>query len=129
MLQQFADDGPVVNEPEINDTGVAPRLQEQFDAFEREDLCDALLDAFVAMASRSRRRQADLSAALARSRLRASPDAVREAMDRLLEGGCIRDEVTLYDGGVLVTVTNTGMDRTGRNPHWRFLEKLRRRTG
>ena len=94
------------------------------DEMDQHDLCDALLEALVTMASKSRRRQADLSAALLRSGINGTAEQVREALVQLQSSGCIREFVPLYDGGMLLTVTNLGMDRTGRNPHWRFLEKL-----
>ncbi len=90
-----------------------------------EDLCDILLAALVAMAGRSKRRQADLSAAMGRAKLAASRERVMAALDRLERGGCVREIVPLYDGGVLVTVTNMGMDLLGRSAHWRFLQDLR----
>ncbi len=94
------------------------------DGMDRDNLCDSLLESFVIMASKSKRRQADLSAALRRSGLKATAEEVRDALRQLEAAGCIREIVPLYDGGMLMTVTNMGMDRTGRNPHWRFLDKL-----
>ncbi len=96
----------------------------EFDEMDRQDLCNALLESLVTMASKSKRRQADLSAALRRSGIGATSEQVRDALIELQSSGCIREIVPLYDGGMLVTVTNMGMDRTTRNPHWLFLEKL-----
>ncbi len=89
-----------------------------------QDFRDALLESLVTMASKSKRRQADLSAALRRAEINATVEQVRDAVAQLQSGGCIRELVPLYDGGLLVTVTNMGMDRSSRNPHWRFLDKL-----
>ena len=94
------------------------------DEMDPDHLFDALLESFVIMASKSKRRQADLNAVLRRSGIKATSDQVQAAVIRLQSGGFVREIVPLYDGGTLVTVTNMGMDRTGRNPRWRFLEKL-----
>jgi hypothetical protein len=89
-----------------------------------EDLRDTLLAALVVLASKSRRRQADLSAALRRMNLPVTADQVMAALQRLREEGCVQDWMPLYDGGMLVSVTNRGMDQTNRIGSWRFLEQL-----
>lgn len=109
------------NECAVDVQGRGPEYPDEMD---QDHLSDALLDSFVTMASKSKRRQADLTAALRRSGIKASPEQVRDAVAHLQRGGFVREIVPLYDGGTLVTVTNMGMDRTGRNPRWRFLDKL-----
>jgi len=124
MLALVQDGDVLMGETQELADGAHDPGHERFDEMDRQDLCDGLLEALVAMAAKSRRRQADLSAALLRSRINATEEQVREALVQLRSGGCIREFVPLYDGGMLVTVTNMGMDRTSRNPHWRFLDKL-----
>jgi len=89
-----------------------------------EDLCDTLLAAMVILAAKSKRRQADLSAALRRMNLPVTAEQIMTALHKLREEGCVQDWVPLYDGGMLVSVTNRGMDQTGRIGTWRFLEQI-----
>ena len=119
MLQQVAEDLSL----DVADRAESPSGDRdvQPDDMDLQQLSDALLEAFVTMATRSKRRQADLSAALQRSGIKASQWRLSEALQHLQASGCIREIVPLYDGGTLVTVTNMGMDRTGRSPHWLFL--------
>ncbi len=124
MLEFTQDEGSRTHEiEELSDLASACE-RDYVDEMDGQDFCDALLGSLVTMASKSKRRQADLSAALRRAEITATADQVRDAMARLLSDGCIRELVPLYDGGMLMTVTNMGMDRTSRNPHWRFLERL-----
>jgi hypothetical protein len=92
--------------------------------YSADDLRDTLLAALVVLASRSKRRQADLSAALRRMNLPVTAEQVMNALAKLREEGCVQDWVPLYDGGMLVSVTNRGMDQTGRVGSWRFLEQI-----
>jgi hypothetical protein len=91
--------------------------------FSAEELCETLLAALVVLASKSKRRQADLSAALRRMNLPVTADQVMAALGKLRDEGCVLDWMPLYDGGMLVSVTNRGMDQTGRMVSWRFLEQ------
>jgi hypothetical protein len=92
--------------------------------YSADDLCDTLLAALVVLASKSKRRQADLSAALRRMNLPVTVDQVMSALRKLRDEGCVQQWVPLYDGGMLVSVTNRGMDQTGRIGSWRFLEQI-----
>jgi hypothetical protein len=92
--------------------------------YSADELCETLLAALVVLASKSKRRQADLSAALRRMNLPVTADQVMAALAKLREEGCVQDWVPLYDGGMLVSVTNRGMDQTGRIGSWRFLEQI-----
>lgn len=124
MLQEAHDRIDVLDiPPPLSEIAAAIDVATEIDD---DDLCDLLLAALVAMASKSKRRQADLAAAMLRSRIEASQPRVDIALARLQEGGCIREIVPLYDGGILITVTNMGMDLLGRSAHWRFLQDLRR---
>ena len=124
MLALEQDISMQMNEASLMADGADPNGQGDIDEMDRQDLCNALLESLVTMASKSKRRQADMSAALRRSGIGATSEQVRDALIELQSSGCIREIVPLYDGGMLVTVTNMGMDRTTRNPHWLFLEKL-----
>ncbi len=92
--------------------------------YSADDLRDTLLAAMVVLASKSKRRQADLSAALLRMNLPVTADQVMAALRKLREDGCVQDWIPLYDGGMLVSVTNRGMDETNRIGSWRFLEQV-----
>ena len=92
--------------------------------YSADDLRETLLAALVVLASKSKRRQADLSAALRRMNLPVTADQVMAALDKLREEGCVQDWMPLYDGGMLVSVTNRGMDQTGRIGSWRFLKQI-----
>jgi hypothetical protein len=94
------------------------------DDYTAEDLCDTLLAAMVILAAKSKRRQADLSAALRRMNLPVTAEQIMAALHKLREEGCVQDWVPLYDGGMLVSITNRGMDETGRIGSWRFLEQI-----
>ena len=124
MLALEQDISMQMNEASLMADGADPNGQGDIDEMDRQDLCNALLESLVTMASKSKRRQADMSAALRRSGIGATSEQVRDALIELQSSGCIREIVPLYDGGMLVTLTNMGMDRTTRNPHWLFLEKL-----
>ena len=82
---------------------------------------DTLLAALVAMAVHSKRRQADMSAALRRAGLVGTPEQLRDALKHLRLAGMIQEIVPLYDGGVLVSITSQGMDQPGRSDQWAFL--------
>jgi len=81
-----------------------------------------LLCALAAMAVRSKRRQADLSAALKRSGLQATAQGVMSALRQLEQQGCIEDLVPLYDGGVLMSVTSRGIEHLSAGPRWTMLD-------
>jgi hypothetical protein len=72
-----------------------------------------VLAAVAGMALRSKRRQADLDAALRCAGVTADRDRRLAALERLREQGCVDDVVALSDGGVLLSVTALGLDRMG----------------
>ncbi len=76
------------------------------------------------MASRSKRRQADLSAALRGADIVTDPSRVRSALKILRSGGAIENLVPLSDGGLLLSVTQKGAGRPGAAPDWLPLEDL-----
>jgi hypothetical protein len=67
-----------------------------------------VLRALTAMAARSRRRQADVGAALRGAGLPASGPAIDAALALLLERGFVADVIPLSDGGMLLMVTSLG---------------------
>lgn len=83
---------------------------------------DQLLGALATMAVRSKRRQADLCAALRRAGLDHNPERVTDALRRLEQDGCIEQLVPLYDGGVLMSVTSRGIEKLGAGPRWTMLD-------
>jgi hypothetical protein len=70
-----------------------------------------VLAALCDMALRSKRRQADLSAALRHAAIPASRALQLAAVDRLAERGWVDRVVPLIDGGVLLSVTASGLER------------------
>lgn len=88
---------------------------------ESKSFSDQLLRALATMAVRSKRRQADLSAALARSGLDTDPGRITEALRHLETIGCIEQLVPLYDGGVLMSVTSRGVETLNAGPRWTML--------
>lgn len=87
-----------------------------------EGFTDRLLTALATMAARSKRRQADLSAALRRGGLDSEPSRVSRALSHLVKIGCIEHLVPLYDGGVLMSVTSRGIERLTNAPRWALLD-------
>jgi hypothetical protein len=85
-------------------------------------LADRLLAALAAMAVRSKRRQADLSAALCRSGLEASSQLLGAALHELEHDGFIEHLVPLYDGGLLMTVTSRGVETLNARGRWPMLD-------
>ena len=79
---------------------------------------DQLLGALAGMAVRSKRRQADLSAAMARAGLMADQADMEDALAELQSNGMIENIVPLYDGGILVSVTSRGIERRGKAVRW-----------
>jgi len=82
-----------------------------------DDFVRAVLAAVVDMALRSKRRQADLDAALWRAGVKAGRAERMAAVARLGELGCVERVVELSDGGVLLSVTGLGLERLGGGPH------------
>ena len=78
-----------------------------------EDFVRAVLAAVAEMALRSKRRQADLDAALWRAGVKAGRAERMAAVARLRELGCVERVVELCDGGLLLSVTALGLDRLG----------------
>jgi hypothetical protein len=103
--------------------GPAPRADAAcVPAEDGKSFTDRLLQALAAMAVRSKRRQADLSAALARANLDTDPHRVTEALRQLERSGCIEHLVPLYDGGVLMSVTSRGVECLSAAPRWTMLD-------
>ena len=77
---------------------------------EDADFAVLLLMALTSMAARSKRRQADLLAALRGAGLVAEPRRVRAALRILQAQGAIENLVPLSDGGLLLTVPQNSGD-------------------
>jgi hypothetical protein len=77
-------------------------------------LAGAVMAALVDMALRSKRRQADLEAALHHARIDISREQALGALDLLATRGWVDTVVPLHDGGVLMSVTGLGLEVAGR---------------
>ncbi len=88
------------------------------------DFAVVLLQALTRMAARSKRRQADLVAALRGADIAVDPGQIRSALKILRANGAIENLVPLSDGGLLLSVTNKGSERAGPPPQWLPLEDL-----
>ncbi len=86
------------------DGGAAGPLAQAID----EGFLRVVLAALAAMALRSRRRQADLDAALWRSGIAGHGAALRQAVHVLQARGLVDGVIVLADGGVLLSVTSRG---------------------
>ena len=107
---------------EINECAIALDDEPHADGAVGASFADQLLSALATMAMRSKRRQADLCAALCRSRLDTDPKRVTEALRQLERAGCIEHLVPLYDGGVLMSVTSRGIEKLSAGPRWNMLD-------
>ncbi len=87
-----------------------------------EQLATRLLSALATMAVRSKRRQADLTAALRRSGIVADSQGLWVALRHLELIGCIEDLVPLYDGGMLMSVTSRGIEQLNSGPRWTMFD-------
>ena len=82
------------------------------------DFAVVLLTALTNMAARSKRRQADLAAALRGADIVAEPRRLRAALRLLQAQGAIENLVPLSDGGLLLTVTHAANDPFGDIAKW-----------
>jgi len=101
--------------------GHQPRRADDLDD---ADFAVVLLQALTNMAMRSKRRQADLTAALRGADISADPGRVRSALKLLRAQGAIENLVPLSDGGLLLSVTQNASDRAGLAPQWLPLDEL-----
>lgn len=88
------------------------------------DFDDALLAALAGMAVKSPRRQADLFVAARRFGLTAAQDHLRVALTHLQADGCVDRVVPLEDGGVLVSITNRGIERLSHSAMRHMVERI-----
>jgi MYXO-CTERM domain-containing protein len=75
------------------------------------DFAAVLLLALTALAGRSRRREAEVDAAMHRAGLSADPPQLAGALRLLERHGCVKSMVPLSGGGLLLTVTGQGLGR------------------
>jgi hypothetical protein len=94
------------------------------DDFDDADFAIVLLHALASMAERSKRRQADLTAALRGAAITADAARVRLALKLLQAQGAIEQLVPLSDGGLLLTVTQRLTDPAVPPPQWLPLDQL-----
>jgi hypothetical protein len=94
------------------------------DGMDDADFAIVLLQALTRMAARSKRCQADLTAALRGADIVTEPSRVRSALKILRAAGAIDNLVPLSDGGLLLSVTQTGSGLPGAPPEWLPLEDL-----
>ena len=87
-----------------------------------EDFDARLLRSLAKMAVRSKRRQADVSAALCRGGLASQIAHVSTALRALELAGLIEHIVPLYDGGMLISVTSRGIEQLHATPHWAIFD-------
>ncbi len=80
-----------------------------------------LLRALATMAVRSKRRQADLTAAICRGELQTEATDLAPTLRSLEEQGFIEQIVPLYDGGMLVSVTSRGIEQLNTLPRWAMM--------
>jgi hypothetical protein len=92
--------------------------------FDDADFAVILLQALTTMAARSKRRQADLTAALRGADIAADPARVRGALKLLQSRGAIENLVPLSDGGLLLSVTHYASGRASTAPQWLPLDQL-----
>ena len=83
-----------------------------------EAFSGVLLQALVGMASRSKRRQADVMAAMRGAGLPGEPMRIRAALRLLRQQGYIENLVPLSDGGLLLSVTTAAVERAAPRPRW-----------
>ena len=93
--------------------GAAPEFAEEHSPVVSDAYVLDVLAAVAEMALRSKRRQADLDAAMTHAGLVASPARRLTALQRLQHAGCVDRVVELNDGGVLLSVTGLGLERLG----------------
>lgn len=93
-------------------------------AFDDADFAVVLLQALTNMAARSKRRQADLIAALRGADIAQDQGRVRNALKLLYMQGAIDNLVPLSDGGLLLSVTQYAPERTGSLSQWLPLDVL-----
>jgi len=93
-------------------------------SFDDADFAVVLLQALTVMAARSKRRQADLMAALRGADITAELPRLRNALRLLQAQGAIENLVPLSDGGLLLSVTQHAAERAGPPPQWLPLDQL-----
>ena len=110
-------DGSNQKKPDDPATRPAPPYRDA-DGAATDEFAATLLRALVDMAGRSKRRQADLTAALRGAGMPADPARVRGALRRLQQQRCIENLVPLSDGGLLLSVTTAAIERLGGASEW-----------
>ncbi len=118
-------------EPDRDSDGALPAGDDldEATASPEEAFATKLLGALAAMAVRSKRRQADLAAALRRSGMVADQHSLSVALRHLEAIGCIEDLVPLYGGGVLMSVTSRGIEQLNNFPRWTMFDTPGYRVG
>jgi hypothetical protein len=82
------------------------------------EFTEQLLMALAGMAARSKRGQADLTAALRGAGIAAEPPRVRAALRLLHARGAVRNFVPLFDGGLLLSVISKVSEPSTEVSQW-----------
>jgi len=106
-------DGAITGQMQSVSTASYPAVDDDSESFDAR-----LLRALATMAVRSKRRQADLSAALRRGGLTSESAQISTALRALELAGFIEHIVPLYDGGMLMSVTSRGIEQLHVMPRW-----------
>jgi hypothetical protein len=112
---------PDTSRAELLEPEIIPAVEavpSRADQFDDADFAVVMLQALTRMAARSRRRQADVTAALRGADIVAEPARVQLALERLLEQGAISNLVPLSDGGLLLSVPHQPSEHRGLAPRW-----------
>lgn len=96
--------------------GVAATAHAEPDGGAEAAFATELLRALSDMAARSKRRQADVIAAMRGAGLSMDPPRVRGALRLLQRFGCIENLVPLADGGLLLYVLPTALEKLAPTP-------------
>ena len=109
---QMDTDGALPGAP----AGVAATVHAEPDGGTEVAFATELLRALSDMAARSKRRQADVIAAMRGAGLSMDPPRVRGALRLLQRFGCIENLVPLADGGLLLSVLPAALDKLAPAP-------------
>jgi hypothetical protein len=116
--------GPGPGPQPLGNAELAPPRPARGADLDDADFAVVLLQALTNMAARSKRRQADLSAALYGADIVVDPSRVRSALKLLQAQGAIENLVPLSDGGLLLSVTLKATERPIPAPQWLPLDQL-----
>jgi hypothetical protein len=120
----MAPENPLLDRPGPEIRLAGQPTDSRADAFNDADLAVVILQALSTMAARSKRHQADLTAALKGADIAPDPRRVRTALRLLCAQGAIENLVPLSDGGLLLQVTHPSSARRGPVTDWLALDEF-----